>query len=218
MTLCGNWFVSSIRGGSEMKIRSRFQPLALAAAVAIALPLHAQTVPAAGHGPTTADLPGSASSTSGSAAPGMKVQVLNRSSQETTYAVIFSKGDEVIAGLTAFAQKHHIGAARITGIGGIEDATVEYFDRKKNEFRPIPVDRQSEVLSLLGDIASYQGKPVVHLHIVLGFPDGSAHGGHLLKAHVWPTMEVIVTKYPNTMPKKLDTKSGLTLIDPSAKQ
>jgi hypothetical protein len=54
--------------------------------------------------------------------------------------------------------------------------------------------------------------------MVVGFPDGSAHGGHLLEAHVWPTMEVIVTDYPNTMHKKLDAESGAALIEPTEKQ
>ena len=151
-------------------------------------------------------------------APRMKVQVLSRNSEEITYAVIFGKGDEVIAGLTEFAQKNHLGASRITGIGGIEDATVGSFDRQQSKHLPIQIHQQSEVLSLLGDIALFHGKPVVHLHMVVGFPDGSAHGGHLLEAHVWPTMEVIVTDYPNTMHKKLDAESGAALIEPVEKQ
>ncbi len=145
----------------------------------------------------------------------MKVQVLSRHSQQTTYAVIFGKGDEVMAGLNRFAQEKHLASARITGIGGIEDATVGYMYRHEKAHRPIPINQQCEVLSMLGDIALYQGKPVVHIHMVVGFPDGSAHGGHLLKAHVWPTMEIIVTEYANAMHKKLDAETGMAFIDPS---
>jgi hypothetical protein len=150
-------------------------------------------------------------------APHMKIQVLSSSPQETTYAVIFGRGDEVMGGLTDFAQKNHLAAAQITGIGGIEDATVGYLYKGEKRHTPIPINQQCEVLSMLGDIALFQGKPVVHIHMVVGFPDGSAHGGHLLKAHVWPTMEVIVTKYPNAMHKKLDAETGMAFIDPSGK-
>ncbi len=123
-----------------------------------------------------------------------------------------------MAGLTEFAQKNHLGASRITGIGGIDDATVGWFDRQRNMHVPIQIHQQSEVLSLLGDIALLHGKPVVHLHMVVGYPDGSTHGGHLLKARVWPTMEVIITDYPNTMHKKLDAETGAALIEPSEQQ
>lgn len=148
----------------------------------------------------------------------MKVEILSKGSQETTYAVIFGKGDEVLAGLTEFAEEHHLGASRITGIGAIQSATLGWLDPQHKMYRPIRIDHQVEVLSLLGDIALFHGKPVVHAHMVVGFPDGTAHGGHLLEAHVWPTLEVIVTEYPNAMHKKMDPGSGMTLIDPDTQE
>lgn len=148
-------------------------------------------------------------------APHMKVQLLNRSPQETTYAVIFGKGDEVLAGLTEFAEEKHLGASRITGIGAIESATLGWLDPQRKMYRLIPIDHQAEVLSLLGDIALYHGKPVIHAHLVAGYPDGTVHGGHLIEAHVWPTLEVIVTEYPNAMHKQMDPESGMALIDPA---
>lgn len=150
-------------------------------------------------------------------APNMKVQVLNQSGQETTYAVIFGKGDEVLAGLAQFAEEKHIAAARITGIGAIQSATLGWLDPQRKMYRLIPIASQSEVLSLLGDIALLHGQPVIHAHMVVGYPGGSVHGGHLIEAHVWPTLEVIVTAYPNAMRKQMDPESGMALIDPSVK-
>lgn len=150
-------------------------------------------------------------------APHMQVQVLNHSKQETTYAVIFGKDDEVLAGLAEFAEEKHLGASRITGIGAIHSATLGWLDPQKKMYRLIPIAHQSEVLSLIGDIALLHGKPVIHAHMVVGYPDGSVHGGHLIEAHVWPTLEVIVTEYPNVMRKKMDASSGMALIDPSVK-
>ncbi len=112
-----------------MMIRFCFQHLALAIVCAIACSAHAQAVPAEGGATTAAHRFSTVSpGLEEDPAPLMKVQVLSRSSQETTYAVIFGKGDEVMGGLTEFAQKNHLGASRITGIGGIEDATVGFFD------------------------------------------------------------------------------------------
>jgi len=69
-----------------------------------------------------------------------------------------------------------------------------------------------------GDIALYQGKPVVHTHMTVGSPDGAIRGGHVLEAHVSPTLEVMVTVDPVTMQKRFDPETDLTLIDPSLKQ
>lgn len=151
-------------------------------------------------------------------APLMKSKILNQSAQQTTYAVIFGSGDEVLGGLTQFAEEKHIVAARITGIGAIRNATLGWLDPQSKTYRKISIDHQSEVLSLLGDIAMNAGKPAVHVHMVVGFGDGTAHGGHLLQAHVWPTLEVIVTSYPQPLYKKFDPQKGIAVIDPAIEQ
>jgi hypothetical protein len=45
-----------------------------------------------------------------------------------------------------------------------------------------------ELLSLIGDIAEDGGEPKVHAHVIVGRSDGTAHGGHLQKAVVRPTL------------------------------
>jgi predicted DNA-binding protein with PD1-like motif len=52
----------------------------------------------------------------------------------------------------------------------------------------------------------------VHAHAVIGKKDGTAHGGHLLEAHIRPTCEVILTESPIHLQKQIDPLSGLALI------
>jgi predicted DNA-binding protein with PD1-like motif len=87
-----------------------------------------------------------------------------------------------------------------------------FFDLKAKDYRPIPVEEQVEVLSLLGDVALEDGKPKVHAHVVVGDSRGNARGGHLLKAHVRATLEVIVTEAPVHLHRRHDPESGLALI------
>jgi predicted DNA-binding protein with PD1-like motif len=75
------------------------------------------------------------------------------------------------------------------------------------------MEEQVEVLSLVGDIALNQGKPKVHAHGVVGKSDGSAHGGHILRARVWPTLEVVLTESPERLCRATDQETGLALID-----
>jgi len=70
---------------------------------------------------------------------------------------------------------------------------------------------------MIGDIALYKGNSVVHAHMVVGASDGTARGGHLLEAHVSPTLEVMVTVDPIAMQKRFDPETDLTLIDPGSK-
>ena len=150
-------------------------------------------------------------------APRMQVQLLSRGEQTKEYAVIFGEGDEAFSGLLAFAQKYHVTSAHFTAIGGLSRATLAWFDPKREMFKKISINGQVEVLAMIGDIALYQGKPVVHTHMVVGSSDGTTRGGHVLAAYVFPTLEVMVTVDPIAMQKRLDPENGLTLIDPSLK-
>jgi uncharacterized protein len=130
-----------------------------------------------------------------------------------TFALIFDTGDEVKSGLLAFAKEHRLCGSHFTGIGAFHDVTLGYFNWQKKEYKRIPVREQLEVLSLIGDIALKEdGEPEVHAHVVLGKSDGTAIGGHLMEAHVRPTLEVIVVESPRHLQRKHDPESGLALI------
>ena len=60
------------------------------------------------------------------------------------------------------------------------------------------------------------GKPSLHVHIVLGLSDGSTRGGHLLAGTVRPTLEVVLTKVPVALRRKKRADLGIALIDLAA--
>jgi len=150
-------------------------------------------------------------------APKMQVRLLNPGEPTKQYVVIFYQGDEAFSGLLDFAEKYHVKSAHFTAIGALNGATVAWFDPQRKMYKKIPVNGQHEVIGMSGDIALYQGKPVVHTHMVVGNPDGTTQGGHVLEAYVSPTLEVMVTDDPVTMQKRFDPTTDLTLIDPALK-
>lgn len=131
---------------------------------------------------------------------------------EKTFAIVFDKGDEVAGGLLAFAKEHDLSASHFTAIGAFERVTLGFFERELKDYKRITIGEQVEVLSLVGDIALDGGEPKVHAHVVVGKADGTAHGGHLLEARVWPTLEVILVESPRHLRRKLDKETGLALI------
>lgn len=129
-----------------------------------------------------------------------------------TFAIIFKTGDEVAQGLLQFAQDHHVTAAHFTAIGALNRATLGYFDWESKKYLENEINEQVEVLSLIGDIALLNDEPKVHAHLVIGKRDGTAWGGHLIRALVRPTLEVMLEESPETLRKKIDPGSGLALI------
>jgi len=142
----------------------------------------------------------------------MKSKLIHEHHGERTFALIFETGDEVMSNLAAFAKENGLGAARMTAIGAFREATLGYFDWERKDYKKIPVEEQVEVLSLIGDVASKDSEPTVHAHVVLGRADGSTRGGHLVEAHVRPTLEVTLVESPAHLRKEHDPESGLALI------
>jgi uncharacterized protein len=130
-----------------------------------------------------------------------------------TYVVVCDPGDEAVAALTQFARAERLEASQITAVGGFERATVGWFDRTAKQFRHIPVDEPSEVLSLIGDVAEGEDGPSLNVHVVLGLSDGTTRGGHLIEGQVFPTLEIIVTEAPAELRKVMRPEIGIALID-----
>ena len=145
---------------------------------------------------------------------GPRSKVVQEGAGQTTYLLVFEKGADVMAGLLQFAREHRLVGGSLTGIGAVSDATVAFFDRQKKEYRPISVAEQAEVLALTGNLALRDKEPFFHVHTVLGLSDGSTRGGHLERAHVWPTLEVVLTAWTKSVQRTLDRETGLPLLAP----
>jgi uncharacterized protein len=130
-----------------------------------------------------------------------------------TYALVYEKGEEFVSALEHFTEQHKLSASQFTAIGAFSDAVVGFFDRKEMDYLKIPVKEQVEVLSLNGNITLSDKGYKVHAHAVLGKADGSTIGGHILEAHVWPTLEVMVEESPKHLVRKTDPETGLALLD-----
>jgi hypothetical protein len=132
-----------------------------------------------------------------------------------TYAVVFETGDEISSGLSQFASEQKLAGSSFKAIGALSSVKLAWLNWKTKKYEPsVVLDEQVELVSLIGDIALKDGKPQVHAHVIVAKSDGTAHGGHLLEAHVRPTCEVVLTESPKHLRKQMDPESGLALIRP----
>jgi predicted DNA-binding protein with PD1-like motif len=141
----------------------------------------------------------------------MKAKLINPAPK--TYAVVFDSGDEVMSGLLDFAKETHLGASHLTAIGAFSEVTLGFFIPEEKRYKKMIIREQVEVLSLIGDIALQKGEPKLHVHVVVGKADATAHGGHLVAARVRPTLEVIATESLAHLHRMTDPQTGLALIN-----
>ena len=143
----------------------------------------------------------------------MRHQLLHDDAGQRTFVIVLDTGDEAMDRLQSFVADQYIFAAQFTAIGAFSDVVLKYFDWETKKYLDNPINEQVEVASLIGDVAaSPSGKPAVHVHLAVGRRDGSAMAGHLGKAHVRPTLEIILTESPVHLQKVTDRQSGLALI------
>ena len=129
-----------------------------------------------------------------------------------THVLIFDTNDEVISTLTDFARVQRLAGSHFSAIGAFRDVVLGYFDWQKKDYNKIFVHEQVEVVSLLGDIALGDDGPKIHAHAVVAKADGTALGGHLLEAHVRPTLELVLIESPRHLQRRYDPQSRLALI------
>jgi predicted DNA-binding protein with PD1-like motif len=144
----------------------------------------------------------------------MKSEKIADGAGAETRVVILDSREEAFATLTNFANETGITAASLTAIGAFEKATIGWFDCDKKTSKKIEVEQQCEVLSAIGDVVmGDDGKASLHVHVVLGLPDSTTRGGHLMAGSVWLTLEVILPDTPVHLRRKKKPDLGFALID-----
>ena len=129
------------------------------------------------------------------------------------FVLILDEGEEAFKTITEFANREKIDGASVTAIGAFSEAKVGWFDLAARKYKPIAVNQQCEVLSLIGDIAQGDdGKASLHLHAVLGLQDGSLRGGHFMSGAVQPTLEVTITETIEHLRRRKRPDLGIALI------
>jgi len=130
-----------------------------------------------------------------------------------TFVLVFETGDELARGPQEFASEHNLASASFKAIGALSSVRLGWLNWQTKQYEPsVFLEEQIELLSLIGDVAVNDGEHQVHAHVVVGKRDGTAHGGHLLQAHVRPTCELVLTESPAGLNKEFDPAAGIPLI------
>jgi predicted DNA-binding protein with PD1-like motif len=113
---------------------------------------------------------------------------------EELYSTLKSSLDVISSRLDITKQQKATGAFIATCVGSVHSVTIRLANANRetkdgaNEIKVFPATDKFEVLSLVGTIS----EGGAHLHISLGDGEGRVWGGHLVKASVFTTCEVVL--------------------------
>ena len=123
------------------------------------------------------------------------------------------KGEEILEQVQNIAQMEHITLATVQALGAINQFTVGVFHTDEKQYHANEFSGHFEIVSLTGTINTMDGAFYCHLHMSAGDEKGQVFGGHLNRAMVSATCEMVITVLDGTVDRKFDPEIGLNLFD-----
>lgn len=99
------------------------------------------------------------------------------------------------------------------GIGAVRELEVGLFDPESKAFRGNRFTGYRELTSLEGTITRRDGEPYLHLHVTAADEHAAVVGGHLVRAVVSATAELVIRTAPDAVGRRFDPAIGLNLLD-----
>ncbi|RLC55883.1 MAG: DNA-binding protein [Candidatus Cloacimonadota bacterium] len=129
------------------------------------------------------------------------------------YFIRIDPGEEIVSTLKEFCIERSIKLGKISAIGAVNEAEIGIFDPLKKEYHSNTIKGTFEILSITGNITSNKDQPYLHMHITLSDSKFNAFGGHLNKAFVSATCEVIIEEFEGKLVRYYDENIRLNLLE-----
>ncbi len=119
--------------------------------------------------------------------------------------------EEICEKLLAVAEAEQIALAEISGLGAIKEFTTGVFDTAEKKYYSNDFSGLYEITSLVGTLTRKDGQPYLHVHMSAGDRKGNVVGGHLNRAVVSATAEIVIRVIDGAVERKFSEEIGLNL-------
>lgn len=131
---------------------------------------------------------------------------------ENTIIARIDKGEEIIEQIKEIAIKEEIKLASIQALGAVGQFTIGVFRTDEKQYLSNEFNGDFEIVSLTGTINTMDNKFYCHLHMSVGNEKGEVFGGHLNRAIVSATCEMVITIISGIVDRYYDEEVGLNLL------
>lgn len=129
----------------------------------------------------------------------------------TIYARI-DKGEEILEQIINIALKENIKLANINALGATNEFTVGVFKTEEKKYYSNTFKGDYEIVSLTGTINTMNNEFYTHIHMSAGNDKGEVFGGHLNKAIVSATCEMVINITDGQVDRSFNGEIGLNLF------
>ena len=129
-----------------------------------------------------------------------------------TVLLRIDRGEEIIETVKKVAEKERIRLASVEALGAVDDFTVGVYDVAARRYDSKTFTGAFEIVSLVGTITEKDGAFYQHLHMSAGNRDCEVFGGHLNRAVVSVTCEMVIRVLSGAVDRAPDPETGINLI------
>lgn len=129
-----------------------------------------------------------------------------------TVIVRIDRGEEIIEQVQAVAEQEHIRLASVEALGATDDFTVGVYDLETKHYDQKRFTGPHEIVSLTGTITEKDGAFYQHLHMSAGNASCAVVGGHLNRAVISATCEMVIRVLRGAVDRTPDPETGINLI------
>lgn len=121
-------------------------------------------------------------------------------------------GDEICECLLKTAEKEDIKLAEISGLGAVNEFTTGVFDTEMKGYHSNDFKGAYEIVSRTGTLTRQDGKPYLHAHMSAGDAEGRVRGGHLNRAVVSATAEIVIRLIDGEVERRYCEEIGMNRL------
>ena len=122
------------------------------------------------------------------------------------------KGEEILEKIKEIALKENIKSAGINALGATNNFTVGVYNVDEKKYYANEFKGAFEIVSLTGTINTMNGEFYTHIHMSAGNDKGEVFGGHLNKAFVSATCEMVIDIIDGGVDRIYDKETGLNIL------
>lgn len=130
-----------------------------------------------------------------------------------TYVVRIDRGEEILTKIKELTLKENIKLAKVEALGATNDFTVGVYKVEEKKYYANSFKGNFEIVSLTGTINTMNDEFYTHIHMGAANDKGETFGGHLNRAIVSATCEMIITVIDGRVDRKFDENIGLNLFE-----
>lgn len=130
-----------------------------------------------------------------------------------TIVLVLERGEDIVEAVTDIAKEQGGKFGTVSGIGACDDVELNFYNIDTKTYEKKSFEEPLELISLLGNISHIDDKPFAHLHATFGTNAYATLSGHLTKAVVSATAEIVITMTDLDINRKHDEAIGLNLLN-----